>query len=70
MWVPLLEKAFAKIKGSFEHLNGGNVSEAMVELTGGVSEKYNLRVTTPDDVFWRNMKNDLEDSQLLGCAFI
>jgi hypothetical protein len=42
----------------------------MVELTGGVSEKYNLRVTNPDEVFWRSLKRDLDDGQLLGCAFI
>ena len=43
-WVPLMEKAYAKLHGNYEMLNGGNMSEALVDLTGGCSEKYNLRV--------------------------
>ena len=42
-WVALIEKAMAKIKGSYERLNGGYTDEAMVDLTGGVTEKFNLR---------------------------
>lgn len=52
MWVSLIEKAFAKIRGCYEKLNGGNTSEAMVDLTGGVSEKFNLNVIEPNDNFW------------------
>ena len=47
MCVVMVEKAFAKLRGSYERLNGGNTSEAMVELTGGVSEKINLKVMEP-----------------------
>ena len=43
-WVPLMEKAYAKLHGSFEALNGGSMARAMVDLSGGTSEKYNLRV--------------------------
>ena len=42
-WVPLMEKAYAKLHGSYEALNGGSMAEALVDLTGGVSEKYNLK---------------------------
>lgn len=38
-----MEKAYAKLHGSFEALNGGSMAEALVDLTGGCSEKYNLR---------------------------
>lgn len=47
MCVAMIEKAFAKLKGNYERLNGGNTSEAMVQLTGGVSEKINLKVMEP-----------------------
>lgn len=70
MWVALIEKAFAKTRGSYERLNGGNTSEAMVDLTGGVSEKFNLKVTVADDSFWRSLKADLDKGHLVGCAFI
>lgn len=44
-WVPLMEKAYAKLHGCYEVLSGGSMAEALVDLTGGASEKYNLRAT-------------------------
>jgi hypothetical protein len=42
-WIPLLEKAFAKYHGSYEALNGGDVGEALVDLTGGSVETLALK---------------------------
>ena len=41
-WIPLIEKAYAKIHGNYEILNEGKIEEALVDMTGGVTEKYDL----------------------------
>ena len=70
-----MEKAYAKLHGSFQMLNGGSMGESMVDLSGGVSEKYNL--TVPDvksnlesGQFWKDLKKWHQLGYLIGCAKI
>jgi Calpain family cysteine protease len=50
MWVPLIEKAYAKYYGNYSHLEGGWSCEAVEDLTGGVSSVFFTKVRVPRTV--------------------
>ncbi|BFZ04245.1 hypothetical protein BsWGS_07284 [Bradybaena similaris] len=47
-WVPLLEKAFAKLYGNYNVLDGGRIHTALVDLTGGLGEMISLKEEISD----------------------
>ena len=42
LWVPLVEKAMAKLCGTYDALRGGLPFEALIDLTGSPAEKYSF----------------------------
>ena len=47
-WVPLIEKAFAKLHGDYAALRGGEAREAIEDLTGGICDEIPIIVRPLD----------------------
>ncbi|KAI5458137.1 hypothetical protein BGZ63DRAFT_407440 [Mariannaea sp. PMI_226] len=65
-WLPLLEKAFAKVHGDYEAIDGGWAGNAVEDLTGGVTTVVAGNRVLRKERLWREMvTSDGEDSEFV-----
>ncbi|XP_074045741.1 calpain-10 isoform X1 [Macrotis lagotis] len=79
-WLPLLEKVYAKVYGSYEHLWAGQVADALVDLTGGLAERWSLKdpgrngdkLSSPRSLKQRTFRRllDLKDQCVISCSVL
>ena len=68
-WVPLAEKAFAKLHGSYFQLIGGHTHEALVDLTGGVGYQIKIKSNMYNSIeLWEKLNKCNEDEYLMGAS--
>ncbi|XP_028996048.1 calpain-9-like [Betta splendens] len=65
-WPALLEKAYAKVCGSYTDMNAGSPAEAMVDFTGGVHVCIQLSNAPPN--LWGLMYRAGKSHTLMGCG--
>lgn len=72
-WVPLLEKAYAKLNGSYTSLGGGLPVNALTDFTGGIEQRFELNSDLshsnlrPDDLF-DFIRSCIDYGSLLACS--
>jgi hypothetical protein len=74
IWVPMIEKAYAKLFGCYEALRSGSIDEAIVDMTGLVCEKIalfdakgNFKFEDADE-FWERLLEYSRNGSLMGCS--
>ncbi|ROL51915.1 Calpain-1 catalytic subunit [Anabarilius grahami] len=65
-WPTLLEKAYAKVCGSYGDLDGGFISEALMDFTGGVHMEFMLNKAPAH--LWNIMDRAAKSQTLMGCG--
>ncbi|KAL5017976.1 hypothetical protein ScPMuIL_003698 [Solemya velum] len=68
-WTALLEKAYAKLHGCYEAIDGGKLQDALVDLTGGISEVIDLEDKSKVskslyDILWKSFHMQT----MMGCS--
>ncbi|XP_042356915.1 calpain-8-like [Plectropomus leopardus] len=65
-WPALMEKAYAKVCGSYSDMNAGTPAEGMVDFTGGVHLCFDLQNPPPN--LWELMYRAGTSTSLIGCG--
>ncbi|KAF8961992.1 hypothetical protein BDZ97DRAFT_1920880 [Flammula alnicola] len=68
-WVPLVEKAYAKIHGDYASVMYGRTCDAIEDMTGGVSNLILSKDILDRDKFWNEELIKANEDRLFGCWF-
>ncbi|KAH7322206.1 hypothetical protein B0J17DRAFT_772780 [Rhizoctonia solani] len=66
-WLPLLEKAFAKLHGDYQAITKGFDTEAIEALTGGISTLTPVKDILNVNKLWKELLN-VDKDRLFGCT--
>ncbi|MCQ2820705.1 MAG: calpain family cysteine protease [archaeon] len=67
LWVPILEKVWAKVNGGYANIIGGRNSEVFPFLTGSFAEKFDLKNMSKDDI-WNLLNTANEMNSIMGVS--
>ena len=72
-WVQMVEKAYAKLHGSYKSISGGDVGDALVDLTGGSAQTITLTDEPVSEMIargelWQRIQRYLDYFYVITCA--
>ena len=70
LWVSIIEKAFAKLQGSYEATAGNSVEDGLLYLTGGLSREVGITPSNDAqmvDALWGQMMEWWLSAHMVGC---
>ncbi|XP_052436671.1 calpain-14-like [Carassius gibelio] len=65
-WPALLEKAYAKVCGSYADMSMGSISEALMDFTGG--PHMTIKLSEASGKLWDTMRRAGQSESLMGCG--
>lgn len=70
LWVPFVEKAYAKSHGSYQAISGGHVAEAFLDLTGAPTQVFRWLDSPSFDFrnFWYELVKFRKQRLPMGCG--
>ncbi|PPR07664.1 hypothetical protein CVT26_001594 [Gymnopilus dilepis] len=68
-WIPLVEKAYAKVHGDYASVMYGRTCDAIEDMTGGVSNLILTKDIFDPDKFWEEELLKANQDRLFGCWF-
>lgn len=70
-WAALCEKAYAKLCGNYENLDGGNTTDALIDMTGGIQESFEIkemRNESSRNEIWQILCKSRQHKSLIGAS--
>lgn len=64
----MFEKAYAKLSWSYEGLDAGQTTDALIDMTGGIEETYDLKEVPNKHAFFDVLGNALAHDAMMGCS--
>ncbi len=70
-WAALLEKAYAKLCGCYENLDGGMTTDALIDMTGGIQEQFEINKKQTEierNEMWHILVKSRQHKSLIGAS--
>lgn len=65
----ILKRVYCRLYGSYENIDGGFISDALVDFTGGISELVDItNKSTVSKQLFQSMMKSMSMQSMIGCS--